>query len=85
MSYISKIACALMTALFIASAHAAEIKLLASPAVKAALDELIPQFEKTSGHTVAAEYGTAAALRTMIEKNAVFDLAMLNTMSSMLC
>jgi molybdate transport system substrate-binding protein len=39
-------------------AQAAEIKLLASGAVKEAYLELLPQFEQASGHKVAAEWSS---------------------------
>jgi len=77
--FIYAIACGvLLSFVALTPLHAAEIKLLASPAVKAALDELVPQFESTSGHKVTVEYGTAAALRAAIEKGAAFDVAALN-------
>lgn len=58
-------------------AHAAEIRVLASNAVKSVLEELAPQFEKTTNNKVAFTFDTAAALKTQIEKGAVFDVAVL--------
>jgi molybdate transport system substrate-binding protein len=58
-------------------AQAAEIKVLSSNAVKTVLEELGPQFEKSSGHKIAITWGTAAALKTDIEKGAAVDLAIL--------
>ncbi len=76
---ISRIVCVAMNFLLAATTtDAAEIKMLASPAVKAALEDIVPQFEKSSGHKVTIEYGTAAALREAIEKGAAFDVAVLN-------
>jgi molybdate transport system substrate-binding protein len=60
-------------------AHAAEFKLVSSNAVKSSFEELIPQFEKASGHKVVAKWGTAAGLKVEIEKGEVFDVAVLTT------
>lgn len=59
------------------AAHAAEIKMLVSNAMKTTLEELAPQFEKASGHTLAITYGAASELKTDIQKGAVFDVAIL--------
>src|ERR1043165_1939580 len=59
-------------------AHAAEVKLLASGAVKEALVELIPAFEKSSGHKVAVIWaGTDAAMKR-IEGGEVVDIIILS-------
>ena len=42
--------------------HAAELKVLSVPPLRAALSELVPQFEKASGHKVVVEYGTPPQL-----------------------
>lgn len=60
-----------------AGAAAAEIKVMASNAVKTALDELAPQFEKASGHKLAFSYKTAAELKGEIEKGGAVDVAIL--------
>lgn len=39
------------------AAHAAEIKVMISGGLTAAYKELVPQFEKASGHTVVTSYG----------------------------
>jgi molybdate transport system substrate-binding protein len=59
------------------SARAAEIRVLASNGVKAAVEALKPQLEKASGGTVAIEFNTAATLRERIEKGEAFDVAIL--------
>jgi molybdate transport system substrate-binding protein len=62
----------------LAPAHAAEVKLLASGAVKQALVELIPAFEKSSGHKVAVLWaGTEAAMKR-IEGGEVVDIIILS-------
>ncbi len=64
---------------FGASANAAEIKVLSSNALKSALEEIAPQFEKASGHKVVFVWGAAVPLRAQIEKGEVFDATILNT------
>src|SRR5471030_2577175 len=58
-------------------AQAAEIKVLASTAVKTALEELGPQFEKTTGNKVDIAYGPATILKTKIDQGTAFDVAIL--------
>ena len=43
-------------ALLVSGAQAAEIKILASTAVRTTLEELAPQFEKASGHKLGSDY-----------------------------
>jgi molybdate transport system substrate-binding protein len=65
-------------ALFTAgAADAAEIKVFASNALKTALEELAPQFEKTTEHKLTFNFNAAAMLKAEIEKGAAFDLAIL--------
>ena len=45
-----------------AAAQAADLKVLASGAVKGVLTELLPTYEKTSGDTVTVLYGPGGAL-----------------------
>jgi len=61
------------------SANAAEIKVLSSNALKSALEDIGPQFEKASGHKLMMVWGAAVPLRAQIEKGEVFDAAILNT------
>jgi molybdate transport system substrate-binding protein len=58
---------------------AAEIKVLASNGVKAALEELAPQFERATGNKVTIVWGLAAVLKRQIEGGEAFDLAILTT------
>ena len=64
-------------ALLVSGAQAAEIKVLASTAVRTTLEELTPQFEKATGNKVDITFGPAAALKVKIEEGAVFDAAIL--------
>ena len=49
------------------SATAAEITLFASNAIDVILDEVVPQFERESGHKVVMRLGVASFLRKEIE------------------
>jgi molybdate transport system substrate-binding protein len=60
-----------------APAHAAEIRMLVSNAMKTSLEELAPQFERASEHRLAITFGAASELKTDIEKGAPFDVAIL--------
>jgi molybdate transport system substrate-binding protein len=60
-SVMTGVAAALCTfALSGAAGHAAEVKVLTSVALKSALDELAPTFEKKTGHKLTIDYGLAA-------------------------
>jgi molybdate transport system substrate-binding protein len=60
-----------------AAADAADLRVLASNGVKAAVEQLKPQLEKASGSTLSIDFSTAAALRERIEKGEAFDVAIL--------
>lgn len=64
--------------LFLAGqAQAAEIKVLASTAVKTVLEELGPQFEKATGNKISFTIAPAAVLKAKIDQGAAFDVAIL--------
>jgi molybdate transport system substrate-binding protein len=67
---------ALMSA-WIPGPAAADLSLTASNAIDAVLDELVPQFERASGHKVTMRLGVASFLRKEIEGGAPFDVAIL--------
>jgi molybdate transport system substrate-binding protein len=56
-------------------AHAAEITLLCSNALKTVMAELTAPFEKASGHTLAIVYGSTGTLKGRIDKGEAFDVA----------
>ena len=58
--------------------HAAELKVLSPQAMKLVLDDLIQQFERSSGNQVTISYATASALVREIEAGIVADLAILS-------
>ncbi len=60
-----------------APVHAAEIKVLSTNALTSAIEDLGPKFEQSSGHKLAISWGTAAELKTQIEKGAAVDVALL--------
>src|SRR5690242_16062914 len=62
---------------FLTAANAAEIKLLSAVGVRSAVDVILPDFERTSGHKVTTIYGSAASLKTRIDGGESFDLAIL--------
>jgi molybdate transport system substrate-binding protein len=55
-------------------AQSAEIKLLASGAIKEAASELIPQFEKASGNKVAITWAGTVDIKKKMAAGEVFDL-----------
>jgi molybdate transport system substrate-binding protein len=55
-------------------ARAAEIKLLCAVALQPAIDALIPDFEKSSGHKVTVAYGNAGAIAERFQKGEAADL-----------
>ena len=56
------------------TASAAEIKLLCAVALHPAIDVLIPDFEKSSGHKVSVDYGTAGAVSDRVQKGEAADV-----------
>jgi molybdate transport system substrate-binding protein len=70
--------CAAVAAfVFVRGADAAEIKLLSSNAVKEAFSQLIPQFEKATGHRVAVHWGGTADLKRRVGDGEVADLVII--------
>jgi molybdate transport system substrate-binding protein len=68
-------AASLMTA---SIAYAAELKVLSPNAMRPALNDLVPQFERSSGIQVTIFYATASALVKEIEDGKMADLAILS-------
>jgi molybdate transport system substrate-binding protein len=56
-------------------ARAAEVKVLAALALQSSLKELLPEFEKSSGHKVTIAYGPAGALVGRVQKGEDVDVA----------
>jgi len=66
-------------ALSLQAAQAAEVKVLASTAVKTTLEALAPQFEKATGNKVDLTFAPASVLKEKIEQRTAFDVAILTT------
>ena len=60
-----------------ATAGAAEVKVLSAAVLKPALNELAPQFERATGHTLALTYESAGVVRKQIEAGEVADVAII--------
>lgn len=60
------------------NSHAAEVRVLASNAVKTVLAVLGPQFESATGNQITFVYGTITELQAEIDKGAAFDVAVLS-------
>jgi molybdate transport system substrate-binding protein len=56
------------------STSAADLKVMASGAYRAALDDIIPLFEKASGHKIVVHYDAAAMVARKIEAGEAFDV-----------
>ena len=59
------------------TASAADLKVMASNAIKSALEELAPQYEKASSNKITFSFKAAAELKSDIEKGEAVDLAIL--------
>ena len=58
-----------------APAHATEIKVLSTNALKTVLEDLGPKFEQSSENKLTITWGTTTQLKTQIEEGAAFDAA----------
>lgn len=71
----------LLAALLIAAVAqpgaAADIKVLTAGAMRGVIAELLPQFEKDTGHKVSLDNATAGTLATRIEAGEAFDVAVI--------
>jgi len=59
------------------AAHAAEVKILTAGAMKAVVLEIVPQFEKETGHKAVVDNDTAGGLAKRIEGGEAFDVAVI--------
>jgi molybdate transport system substrate-binding protein len=55
------------------AAQAAEIKVLCSTALRPVMQELVPQFERATGHKVVVQYGVSAVMQRQVEAGEPFD------------
>src|SRR2546423_13717086 len=56
------------------TARAAEIRLLSASALHPAIDALISDFEKSSGHKITVAYDTAGAVADRVQKGEAADI-----------
>jgi molybdate transport system substrate-binding protein len=72
-------ACLLLTAPVLISMNvwADEIRVLSSVGIQAVIDELAPEFERTTGHELTLQFDLASALKTKIDAGETFDVAIL--------
>jgi molybdate transport system substrate-binding protein len=59
------------------AAHADEIRVLSSIGIRAVVEDLVPQFERTSKHKVTTVFDLASTLKGKIEGGEPFDVAIL--------
>jgi len=64
---------------FAMHAKAAELKVVSTTAFKGVLEDLVPQFEKTTENKITLSFAPTAVLKTQIEQGAVFDVAVLTS------
>ncbi len=57
---------------------AAEIKIIGLAGMTPLMNELAPQFERTTGHKLVMRFGSGAEGKQLIETDETFDLAVLN-------
>ena len=58
-------------------AGAAEIKVLSTTAMKTTLDELVPQFERATGHKIVTSYAPSAQIAKRIADGEANDVAII--------
>src|SRR5262245_24560775 len=61
------------------SAHAAEVKVMAGAAMSGGFGELVPQFERVTGHKIVIEYGSTGTFKKQIEAGEAFDLVIIGS------
>jgi molybdate transport system substrate-binding protein len=61
------------------SAHAAEIDAMITTAMKAAVDELAPPFERSSGHVLRITYGPSGGLARRLNAGEAADLVVVDS------
>ena len=59
------------------AAEAAEVKVLSTPAMRPAMNELGPQFERATGHKLVIQFGATGVLKRQIDAGERFDVAIL--------
>lgn len=60
-------------------AMAAEMKVMADAGMRGAFDELVPQFERATGHKIVIQYGGGVTFKKQIEAGEEFDLVIIDS------
>src|ERR1700730_16292730 len=74
MKYELLLAAALIPVWICDVARAAEVTLIAPGGIRAALDQMIPAFEKATGHKVKATFGSGGGTKDRVIKGEAFDV-----------
>jgi molybdate transport system substrate-binding protein len=61
------------------AANATEVKVMSGAAMRGAFGEIVPQFERATGHKVVIEYGAGTTFRKQIEAGETFDLVIIDS------
>ena len=61
------------------AANAAEVKVMAGAGMSGAFGELVPQFERATGHKIVILYGAGATFKKQIEAGEAFDLVIIDS------
>ncbi len=69
---------AIMSGMLCTGAHAAEVNVFASLAIKPVIEAVSASFEKASGHKLAVRYDLTPAVKRRIEAGETFDVAIAN-------
>ena len=59
--------------------EAAEVKVLSAAALRPVMNELGPQFERTTGHKLVIQFDVVGVLKRQIDAGEPFDVALLST------
>jgi len=62
-----------------ASAQTGELRVICSNVIKAAVEQLLPAYQRESGQRVSITYGASAELKRSLEAGDSFDVALLTT------
>jgi molybdate transport system substrate-binding protein len=62
------------TSLYSASAQSSEITLIAPGGIKAAVEQLVPGFERKTGHKVKATFGSGLGTKQQVARGEAFDV-----------
>ena len=76
---LTRVAALLVGLVTATSASAADLKVFCTNGVKAVVEELLPQFEKTSGNKVVISYEPSTQIKKRIDAGEAFDVAFMTT------